>query len=78
MDNYCTNCGADLDEQWGFDSSADYWYCKECGQLLVNPDDDDDADKRFSNVSWICDGCLSSCSRICIGFYMFSIGFSGF
>ncbi len=51
---YCTNCGVDLEEQIGFDPDAEYWICKECGQLLFGEEKVGD---RFENVGWFCDEC---------------------
>ena len=53
---YCPNCGADLEDQSGFDPDDGYWTCKECGKLLIDPDDDDD-DSQYSGVRWFCDEC---------------------
>lgn len=30
-DYYCTNCGADLEDQFGFDPDSGHWTCTECG-----------------------------------------------
>ena len=38
-DYYCTNCGADLGDQYGFDPEKGYWTCTECGTLMTDPDD---------------------------------------
>ena len=53
---YCTNCGADIGEQPGFDPDGSYWHCTECGQLLTDPNESDTY-KKYKNVSWFCDGC---------------------
>lgn len=50
---YCTNCGADLDNQPGFDPSKGYWTCTECGKLMLDPNDTD----FDSDVAWFCDEC---------------------
>lgn len=46
----CTRCEANLTLQKGFDASLKYWICKSCGQMLVNPDVEDD-------IVWLCDEC---------------------
>ena len=53
---YCTNCGADLETQDGFDPDTGYWICRECGQRLTDPDVHNTSD-RFEGVSWFCDRC---------------------
>lgn len=53
---YCTHCGADLEDQYGFDPDSDHWTCTSCGQYLTNPDKDDSSN-RFPGVGWFCDGC---------------------
>lgn len=55
-DYYCPNCGADLEDQSGFDPYGGYWTCTECGQFLTDPDDSDDS-SQFDGVGWFCDGC---------------------
>lgn len=50
---YCTNCGADLGDQPGFDPSNGYWTCTECGKLMLDPNDSD----FDSDVAWFCDEC---------------------
>lgn len=55
-EHYCTNCGADLESQDGFDPEAGYWICRECGQLLTDPGVHSVSD-RFEGVSWFCDRC---------------------
>lgn len=53
---YCPNCGADLEEQPGFDPNSGYWTCTECGQFLTDPEDADE-DAQFDGVGWFCDNC---------------------
>ena len=55
-DYYCPHCGADLEDQYGFDPNAGYWTCTVCGQFLIDPESSDDSD-RFDGVGWFCDGC---------------------
>ena len=55
-DYYCPNCGADLEEQSGFDPYGGYWTCTECGQFLTDPEDSDET-SQFDGVGWFCDGC---------------------
>ena len=52
---FCTNCGAVLNEQFGFDPDAGHWSCTECGTMLMG--DDVYGGERFENVSWFCDNC---------------------
>ena len=56
-DCYCTNCGADLGDQEGFDPDKGFWRCKECDQELYGDDSIDDPSNRFPGVVWHCDGC---------------------
>ncbi len=56
IEYYCTNCGADLEDQPGFEPESDCWYCTECGVLLINPEDED-TDAQFEDVGWFCDDC---------------------
>ena len=62
LEYYCNNCGADLDEQDGFDPSEGYWVCTECGQLLMDPDDEND-NECYENAGWFCDGCGAYLNR---------------
>ena len=65
---YCPNCNADLDDQFGFDSSNGTWPCTECGQFLM---DDDIADgDDFEGVSWFCDNCNALLNDGCSGIRM--------
>lgn len=54
-DYYCTNCGADLGNQYGFDPEKGYWTCTVCGTLMTDPDDPDF--DTPSGATWFCDGC---------------------
>ena len=54
---FCTRCNADLDDQPGFDPDGRWFYCKCCGQLLINLKHDDRIKKRFNDVEWFCDRC---------------------
>ncbi len=62
---YCPHCGADLDDQDGFDEKALYHHCTECGQLLISPFVDHRATK--SGIIWFCD-CCGECLNEQIGF----------
>ena len=53
---FCPHCGADLDEQSGFDPDAGYLICAECGQVLIDPEIDLNDSSRFGQVGWFCDG----------------------
>lgn len=59
---YCPNCGADLEDQPGFDPDSGYWTCTECGQFLTDPEDED-PDAQFDGVGWFCDGCGAFLNR---------------
>lgn len=64
-DYICPNCGADLEEQFGFDPNASYWTCTNCGTLLTNPDDPDM--DTPSGTIWFCD-CCGACLNKQYGF----------
>ena len=49
---FCPRCQANLTLQKGYSNDLPYWICKGCGEMLINPDVDDD-----SNIAWICDKC---------------------
>ena len=51
---FCTNCGAVLNDQYGFDP-GEPWTCTECGTTLYG--DDFPESERFPGVVWYCDGC---------------------
>ena len=56
MDEYfCPNCGAILNEQWGFNPEVSTWTCTECGKLLMD-DEIYDGD-NYEGVAWFCDNC---------------------
>ena len=56
MDEYfCPNCGAVLNNQYGFDPSCGTWTCTKCGTHLMD-DDVYDGD-TFKGVAWYCDKC---------------------
>ena len=52
---YCTNCGAILNEQHGFDPADGNWSCTICGQELYG--DDVYEGDIFPGVMWHCDQC---------------------
>lgn len=52
---YCPNCGATLNDQYGFDPSKGTWTCTSCGELLMD-DDVYDGDS-YTGVAWFCDKC---------------------
>ena len=52
LSEYCTRCFALLSMQRGFDSGRNYWVCKGCGQMLINPDIETESD-----IVWCCDQC---------------------
>jgi ribosomal protein S27E len=52
---YCTNCGAILNEQYGFDPGKSNWSCTKCGQELYG--DDVYEGDIYPGVMWHCDRC---------------------
>lgn len=52
---YCPNCDAILDNMEGFSPDIDYFYCEECGMLLL--DENAYQGERFESVTWFCDNC---------------------
>ena len=59
MDEYfCPNCGAILNDQYGFAPDGGTWRCTECGELLV--DDDVYNGDSFEGIAWYCDSCADS------------------
>lgn len=54
---YCTNCGADLECQLGFDPESDYWTCDICGQELYDEESGADTSLNYPGVIWHCDDC---------------------
>ena len=53
---YCPNCGADLEDQSGFDPDEGTWTCTNCGQTLYG-DDIAETMVLFDGVVWHCDSC---------------------
>ena len=53
---YCKTCNSRLDAQSGFSRFYSFWYCRYCGELLINPDVDLH-DHLFPDVVWFCDCC---------------------
>ena len=53
---YCRSCDAKLDKQHGFSRLLPYWFCRGCGELLINPDIDMH-DRLYPDVLWFCDKC---------------------
>ena len=49
---FCPNCDANLTLQRGYDNNLPYWVCLGCGQMLINPDMDNESD-----IIWRCDKC---------------------
>ena len=47
---FCPRCDANLTLQKGYRNNLPYWICKGCGEMLINPEIDDD-------IAWICDQC---------------------
>lgn len=62
MDEYfCPNCGATLNNQYGFEPSKGSWTCTACGMHLMD-EDVYEAD-TLEGVAWYCDGCGSLLNR---------------
>ena len=62
MDEYfCPNCGATLNDQYGFDPSCGTWTCTSCGMKLMD-DDVYDGD-TYEGVAWYCDSCGALLNR---------------
>lgn len=62
MDEYfCPNCGAILNDQYGFDPSCGTWTCTACGKHLM--DDDVYEGDTFEGVAWYCDNCGTLLNR---------------
>ena len=51
----CPNCGAILNDQYGFDPDNDTWTCTSCGKELYG--DDVYEGEQFPGVMWYCDSC---------------------
>ena len=51
---YCTNCGAVLNDQEGFDPEEGRWICKECRTHLYDGKYEGDF---YKNILWYCDRC---------------------
>ena len=49
---YCPRCYANLTLQKGYGNELPYWICKGCGEMLINPEVEEE-----SGIAWICDGC---------------------
>ena len=47
---FCPRCDANLTMQKGYDNALPYWICTGCGEMLINPEIEDD-------IAWICDRC---------------------
>ena len=53
---FCPNCGADLEDQYGFDPDKGVWTCTNCGETLYG-DDVAETMEQFDGVVWYCDSC---------------------
>ena len=58
---YCPNCGATLNDQFGFNPNQGTWTCAECGQRVM--DDDVYCGNAFEGVEWRCDSCNALLNR---------------
>lgn len=62
MDEYfCPNCGAVLNDQFGFDPSCGSWTCTCCGIQLL--DDDVYEGDIYEGIAWYCDVCGALLNR---------------
>jgi DNA-directed RNA polymerase subunit RPC12/RpoP len=62
MDEYfCPNCGAILNDQYGFDPYGGSWTCTACGMHLMDEDVYDG--DTFEGVAWYCDDCGALLNR---------------
>ena len=62
MDEYfCPNCGATLNDQYGFDPNGGSWTCTACGMHLM--DEDVYEGDTFEGVAWYCDECGALLNR---------------
>ncbi len=52
LHEFCPRCEANITLQKGYSNDLPYWVCKGCGEMLINPEIEDD-----SNIAWICDKC---------------------
>lgn len=52
---FCTNCGAILNEQPGFNPEKGTWICTECGMLLM--DEETYEGELLEGIAWYCDSC---------------------
>ena len=57
---YCTNCMSVLAKQPGFSRRETHWFCKGCGELLINPDVEDSMfqENTYPPVLDFCDECF--------------------
>ena len=53
---HCKSCGSWLDRQEGFCKYYSFWFCRDCGELMINPEVELH-DELFPGVVWFCDGC---------------------
>ena len=58
---FCPNCGATLNDQYGFDPNEGSWTCTECGQHLM--DEDVFNGDTFEGIEWRCDCCNALLNR---------------
>jgi len=70
INNFCPNCDAELDEQWGFSPYKSSWVCEDCG-CLIESDEKSACEKLpeqpapvnksssdlISEVEWRCPEC---------------------
>lgn len=62
MNEYiCPRCGANLNEQPGFDPANGTWECTSCGAFLMDEDISDG--DTYNGVAWFCDECGALLNR---------------
>ena len=63
---YCPNCGATLNDQYGFDPELGHFTCEVCGTELYG-ESVEETMGRFDGVVWYCDNC-GACLNMQDGF----------
>lgn len=63
---YCPNCGATLNDQYGFDPELGHFTCEVCGTELYD-ESVEETMGRFDGVVWYCDNC-GACLNMQDGF----------
>lgn len=58
---FCTNCGAILNDQPGFNPDVGAWTCTKCGHMMMA--DDVYSGEKYEGVAWFCDNCGTLLNR---------------